>query len=581
MILLISSRAYSQGTWTALTNLAPNPNGGVMLVLSDGSVMCKTFSGGTDGYGNLWDRLTATKKGVYSKGKWKTNIGAMARTRLYFSSQVLKDGRVYVAGGEYGTDGTQNGSHAEVWDPLTNVWTAVPTSGTVISDANSEIMEDGRVLQAFVSGTLKSTKFWDPATNTYSAAPSCLGIHNECAWVKLADSSILMVDRNTTKCERYIPSLNSWVADADVPVALYDSYGLETGGAGLLPNGKAFFIGSIGHCAIYTPSGNNSPGSWVATGDIPNSQGCPDAPAAMMINGKVLMATSPKPSHANHFPSPTSFYEYDYVTNTFTQVNAPGGGLTVDVPCYETNFVDLPNGQVLYGVQHSSQYFVYKPDGSPLASGKPTVNTVSLIAGTTYRITGTLFNGICEGATYGDDWQMNTNYPIVRLTSGAYVYYARTHDWNSTGVMRASLPDTALLDLPKGLLNGTYSLVVSANGIASDPVTFVYSPEPQPVIAANSSKQLENLSAYNFTRAIIYPNPATKETSVQFTLKKTSTVVVQLLDINGSKLREAFNGTMQAGDHLVRLSVDEFPTGIYFVRIMTETEVRNLKLVIE
>ncbi|NOU08308.1 MAG: M48 family metalloprotease, partial [Hyphomicrobiaceae bacterium] len=40
-----------------------------------------------------------------------------------------------------------------------------------------------------------------------------------------------------------------------------------------------------------------------------------------------------------------------------------------------------------------------------------------------------------EGAAYGDDWQMSTNYPLVRLTSGGgTVYYARTFNWSSTGV---------------------------------------------------------------------------------------------------------------------------------------------------
>jgi hypothetical protein len=67
---------------------------------------------------------------------------------------------------------------------------------------------------------------------------------------------------------------------------------------------------------------------------------------------------------------------------------------------------------------------------------------------------------------------MSTNYPIVRLTSGANVYYARTFNWNTTGVQRGAAADTVSFTLPAGLPTGTYSLMVVANGISSDPVSF-------------------------------------------------------------------------------------------------------------
>jgi hypothetical protein len=120
---------------------------------------------------------------------------------------MLMDGRVYVAGGEYGTDGYQLGAHSEVYNPLTNVWTACPLEGNVISDANSEILPDGTVLQALVAGNLRITALYNPITNTYTNGPTCLGIHNESVWVKLPDNSILFVNRSSTSSERYIPSI--------------------------------------------------------------------------------------------------------------------------------------------------------------------------------------------------------------------------------------------------------------------------------------------------------------------------------------------------------------------------------------
>jgi hypothetical protein len=464
-----------EGIWTKVTTTAPHANHGVMLLLSDGSVICHSNSGGADGNGLLWDKLTPDASGSYINGTW-TSTAPMLDTRLFFSSQVLKDGRVYVAGGEYGT-GLQK---AEVYDPVANTWTAAPSPGVNISDANSEILEDGRIMQALVAGTLKGNQIYNPATNTFTAGPSCLGIHNESAWIKLPDNSILFVDRLSTSSERYIPATNTWVADATVPVSLYDSFGDETGGAVLLPDGRAFFLAAQGASALYTPSGTSSPGTWAVGPTLPNSTGAPDAPMAMMANGKVLCAVSPAPtSSATLFIPPTYFYEFDYLSNSFTQVHAPGGGMSLNIACYQTNFLDLPDGSVMYAQNQSSassDYYIYKPAGAQTASGKPIISALTQTSCTAYQLSGTQFNGISQGANYGDDWQMSTNYPVIRLTNGTNVYYCRTFNWNSTGVRRGNLADSVQFALPAGLPIATYSLVVTANGIASDPISFTPTP---------------------------------------------------------------------------------------------------------
>jgi hypothetical protein len=100
-------------------------------------------------------------------------------------------------------------------------------------------------------------------------------------------------------------------------------------------------------------------------------------------------------------------------------------------------------------------------------------------------LTGTLLNGISEGAAYGDDAQMNSNYPLLRLTDGSgNVYYARTYNWSSTGVMTGTNVETTEFTLPANLPQGTYSLVVVANGIGSDPELFTLQgvpPQPSPI----------------------------------------------------------------------------------------------------
>ncbi len=473
-MLLFVCQSVAQGTWSTVTAHAPHANSGVMLVMTNGTIMCKTSSGSSNG--NVWDILTPDAHGSYKTGTW-TSTSAMFDDRLYFSSQVLRDGRVYVAGGEYGS-GLAKG---ETYNPLTNAWTACPVPGLNISDANSVLLPNGYVLQAAVASDLRHTFIYKPDSNRYVAGPVATGIHNESAWVKLPDGSVLFVNRLTTNSERFIPNAalptgGTWIADANVPVGLYDPYGDEAGAGFLLPNGKVFFIGSAATTAIYTPSGTTAPGSWVAGPNFPGApQGAPDAPAAMMVNGNILCVVSPTPTAGDHFPDSSVYFEYNYTTNAFTTVNTPfGGTLASGFPTFIQNMVCLPDGNIMFSYQGSSTYYIYTPGGSPLAAGKPTVsNVIRPAACDTFKATGTLFNGITEGAAYGDDWQNASNYPLVRLTSGTNVYYARTYNWNRLGaVMTGSALDTVQFVLPATLPAGTYTLQVVANGNASAGFSF-------------------------------------------------------------------------------------------------------------
>src|SRR5271165_2668576 len=87
--------ALAQGTWTPLAQRPPGPVE-LMLLLSDGSVMAANQG---NSIGKAWYRLTPDRHGSYVNGTWST-LASMHDTRLYYSSQVLRDGRVFVAGGE-------------------------------------------------------------------------------------------------------------------------------------------------------------------------------------------------------------------------------------------------------------------------------------------------------------------------------------------------------------------------------------------------------------------------------------------------------------------------------------------------
>ncbi len=472
------------GTWTALNNLEPNPGAGLFLLLTDGRIIVQSTKDAYTG----WDMLTPDASGSYINGTW-TTLPDMNRPRLFFSSQVLPSGKLFVAGGEY-----YNGDTAgEVYDPVANTWTRTEkvVSHMNIYDGNSILLPNGQVLVGLQSGSNPSfdDQFYNPATNLWATAPIAPLNHDESAWVKLPDSSVLFMGIASTQSCRYRPQTNTWIADASAPEDVYDRYGEEAGCGVLLPNGKAIFFGATQYNDIYTPSGTTAPGTWASAANYPTIQGGlvgqTDAPGAMMVNGHILLCVSPEGTSANNeFLNPAWFIEYDYTTNTFTKVTSPlpglgGGGDSVgDNTCSDVTLLDLPDGTVLMmssqnGTTLDQQYFVYTPGSGPIAQGKPTINSILPDACPLYKITGKLFNGISEGTEYGDDLQQSSNYPLVRLSNGTNVYYAKTTNWNRLGaVMTDSLEDTAVFETPANLPSGIYSLVVVVNGFASNPTLF-------------------------------------------------------------------------------------------------------------
>jgi fibronectin type 3 domain-containing protein len=473
-LLMLLGTIAEAGTWAPLLH-APPAGLNNALLLGDGTVMCG------DG-GKNWYRLTPDIHGSYVNGTW-TMMATMHDTRLFYASQVLTNGNVFVCGGEYGT-GRGKG---EVYNPLANTWTLTPLPGVGYSDAESKMLPNGNVVMEHHVYNVVSNS-WIPV--------NALRGQGEASWVKLPDDSILTVDGGANTASRFIPSLNRWISDTPCPVSLY-GYGFEEGATHLLPNGKVFFIGGTVNTAIYTPSGSTVAGSWTVGPTMvfgTNALGAVDAPSALMVNGKVLCALGP----TNGFNGPTYFYEYDYTTNGFAQVNGPTG-LTYDNAPFASAMLDLPDGNVLFiGGQGSTRVYVYTPDGEILTNGMPVISSISENEDGSYHLTGTGLNGTTGGASYGDDWQMDSNYPIIRMTNSVTgnVYYVRTYGWNSTGVTTGSKVVTTEFSLPNNLPAGTYSLVVTANGLSSDATNFVYSPiaVPTGLVATNGLNAQVGLS---------------------------------------------------------------------------------------
>jgi hypothetical protein len=503
------------GTWNTFTA----PSGvlaDTMLLLTDGDLLVHDANrpsvGNTYG-GRNWYRRTPDSHGDYRSGTWSSAL-PMTGQRKYFASGVLKDGRVFVVGGEYSdvlgdTDITSdNDARGEIFDPVTNTWSVMtkPSPGFdfVLGDCISIVLEDGRVLFGAVSANAATgarTAIWDPGTDTWVDAGTKFGTvtntkkgnTNEESWCLLPNGNVLTVQISATTAtqnsEMYVPARDEWVSagttPSTLPVGAISGTTLnEIGGAITLMNGKAFFVGGSGHTAVYA-SGTTvtAKGTWTAGPDLPADAGNANAPAGLQTsldgavvvlpNGHVLITSGPVDPAGKFFSGPVTICDYDPVANTLStpsaQPSSPPGHT------WQCALLVLPNGRVLMtGEQNTiNQYVPDNAELTPSTSWRPTLTAApsALIAGHAYEIAGKQLNGLTHANGYGDDRQMASNYPLARLTNSAGdVRYLRTRDFSTMGIATGSATVTAVVEVPSNVTSGQWNLEVVANGIASTPV---------------------------------------------------------------------------------------------------------------
>ena len=463
VVSLVWANAALSQTWQPLKH-QPTFAAGEAMLLTDGTVMVQD-AGAQD-----WWRLTPDIHGNYVNGTW-TQLASLPSgySPLYFSSAVLTDGRVIVEGGEYNFFNPSWTNLGAIYDPLTNKWTSVapPSGWTGIGDAPATVLSDGTYMQADTLNT--STAILNPSNLTWTAVGSGKKDRfDEEGWTLLPDGTVLTVDALTApNAEKYVPSLGQWISAGNTIVRLEDPSSQEIGPAALRPDGTVFATGATGHTAIYTPPANpTDPGTWVVGPDFPIIGGqqydIADGPAAVLPNGNVLCAASP----GHQFAPPVHMFEFD--GTNLTQVADPPGA--PGDASYNDSMLVLPTGQILLTDQ-SSDVEVYTSPGKPKTAWAPKLTAFprTITRGQSYQIGGKLFNGMTQGAYYGDDAQMATNYPIVAIYNKAskHIFLARTHDHSSMAVQNPNTVSTHF-DVPAGAETGPSYLVVIANGIRSN-----------------------------------------------------------------------------------------------------------------
>jgi len=493
----------SASPWTALKNAPPFGTPGTMLLESDGTVLVHNEpDNDTTGGTNEWWKLTPDANGSYVNGTW-SQIASMPSdyAPLYFGSAILPDGRMIVEGGEYNGDNAEWTDQGEIYNPVTNTWKSVapPKGWTSIGDAASEVLDNGTFMLQHPCNSCTSNGAFtvddallNAKTLAWKVIPATGKVdpNDEEGWTLEPNGKVLTVDAwapgNT---ELFSPNTDTWSFAGDTAVGgspVNPWPVVEVGPQAELPGGNVFVVGAGSStqepptaCTTDVPTDtalyDYSSGTWAAGPTIPAIGGqemdATDGPAATLPGGNVLFDAS-----ACVYNAPMHFFLYNASANSISQIpdvpNAPND------TSFATRFLDLPNGQVLFD-DGSNQMLVYTAGGTPNSAWRPSISSISstnLAPGSTYTLSGKQLAGLDQGATYGDDVQDNTNFPLVRITNSATgaVTYARTTNWSSVSIAPGTRSSTRFM-LPPGTPAGKSTLVVVANGIASPPTTVIVS----------------------------------------------------------------------------------------------------------
>jgi hypothetical protein len=461
---IASSQEPATGTWQKLTH-QPTFQTDTALLLTDGTVMMHQYNSGT------WWKLTPTTSGSYVNGTW-TQLASMQSgyAPLYFASAVLPDGRVLIEGGEYNNLQGVETNLGDIYDPVTNTWTAVapPSGWRTIGDSPGIVLPNGTFMMGQGGQPAKLQVEFNASTLTWTSVGTgkADGFSEE-GFALTPQGTVLVVDtEDGTNSETFNPSNNTWTSAGSTIVPLPNSGGLgivpEMGPLVQRPDGSVVAFGATTNTSVF----NTATGKWTAGPQFPNGDDIADGPGALLPNGNILVYTSP-----GVFNGTGTFYEFS-TANVFTQAPSTASGGRLE--SWQARFLVLPTGQVMYipadGGTIDIELYT-SSGGGPQNAWRPKITggPTSVTQGNSYTISGTQFNGFSAGAAYGDDAAMATNYPLVVIRNRAtgHFFFARTTNFSTMGIATGNTTVSATFAVPTGIETGASTIYVVANGIPS------------------------------------------------------------------------------------------------------------------
>lgn len=113
------------------------------------------------------------------------------------------------------------------------------------------------------------------------------------------------------------------------------------------------------------------------------------------------------------------------------------------------------------------------------------------------------------------------------------------------------------------------------NGVSEDGIP--YSPVP---VARQQITSNEAFFSDRFGLDDAYPNPAHSNTAIRFRINATTDVSLNMYDLNGKLVAQLVNEQRDPGEHVVNVSLEKIPAGIYIYQIKAGLLNSSKKLVV-
>ena len=82
----------------------------------------------------------------------------------------------------------------------------------------------------------------------------------------------------------------------------------------------------------------------------------------------------------------------------------------------------------------------------------------------------------------------------------------------------------------------------------------------------------------SFSIKSVYPNPFNSETTISINAYENISPTIQVFNLKGDLLQESIYRLKRNQKHFIKLSLDAYPTGIYFVRIGSNKRIITKKI---